>query len=184
MPIELKAPVNFKADKKEFSSKLTNRQKVNVSFKLRSEKLKEKEAVRLKTNGRIKHDKKAKGAASANLKNLSLGKKIPFVKKKTAIKSKRCRKMKSHRNFKDIINIVWCTNMRTPIHPAYWLNGVLWAKKNDCKRGLDFRLTKVLMPLSQTTHLQINPACILCHQKYNPDLIYLSCEKCGGMFFP
>ncbi|KAK0603405.1 hypothetical protein LWI29_004588 [Acer saccharum] len=58
--------------------------------------------------------------------------------------------------------------------------GIIWKKKNNEDTGVNFRREKILLRGSDVHHLK--PACDLCQQKYNPDLMYIHCETCERWF--
>ncbi|KAH0746686.1 hypothetical protein KY285_008343 [Solanum tuberosum] len=58
--------------------------------------------------------------------------------------------------------------------------GVIWKKKSE-DTGTDFRFRNILLKGNPDGESLI-PACHLCHNPYNPDLMYIRCETCSNWF--
>ncbi|XP_076888499.1 DDT domain-containing protein PTM-like isoform X1 [Bidens hawaiensis] len=59
--------------------------------------------------------------------------------------------------------------------------GLIWKKRNFNDTGHEFRINSILLKGNPNGHL-LAPKCNLCTQPYNPELMYLRCEKCECWF--
>lgn len=56
--------------------------------------------------------------------------------------------------------------------------GLRWRKEGKPDTGVEFRLENLVLKCKQGTNLSRQPICCLCNKPYDPDHIYIRCEKC------
>ncbi|KAI7741115.1 hypothetical protein M8C21_002134, partial [Ambrosia artemisiifolia] len=59
--------------------------------------------------------------------------------------------------------------------------GLIWKRRNLSDTGIEFRINNILLKGNPNGHL-LAPKCQLCAQPYNPELMYILCEKCKNWF--